>query len=136
VWRLPEGLARPPDERRKESDMEATTETMKPHKVTGLDLAFGGDMAKLLPKYDDIPEDFRRGRGDARKWIEFQQEWFFRGIKGAEFTPKAGIDKAEALAHLKAIQGSWEPKHEHKKAAVAWLASLWFDDIKLPASAK
>lgn len=105
---------------------------MKPQAVTGADVAFGGDMRKLMVPYESIPENFRRGRGEARKWVEFQQAWFFHGIKGAEFKPKAGIDQKAALSHLAAIQRSWDPPHEHKEACVAYLASLWFDDIVLP----
>lgn len=106
----------------------------KPTPVTGLDIAFGPrSLRTLLPAYDSIPEEFRRNRGEARKWIEFQQRWFFEGLpKGTEFVCKAGIDKNAALGHLKAIQSSFEPSHEHKQAGVAYLASLWFDDVRIP----
>jgi hypothetical protein len=113
--------------------MESTDRnTIKPQPVTGADLAFGGDMRKLMVPYESIPEDFRRGRGDARKWVRIQQEWFFRGLKGATFQAKDGIDEKAALRHLAAIQGSFEPKHEHKEACVAYLLSQWFHDVKLP----
>ncbi|TAK93776.1 hypothetical protein EPO05_06940, partial [Patescibacteria group bacterium] len=93
--------------------------------MSDLQVAFPASVADLMPAYDDIPEDFRRNRGEARPWIRFQQDWFFRGLPGAVFTPKDGIDKATAMRHLAVIQGSFEPKHEHKEAAVAYLASLW-----------
>lgn len=80
-----------------------------------------------MPKYADIPREFK-SRGN--KWSDFQAAWFFSGISNLKLTPKEGIDGKVAMRHLAAIQGSWEPKHEHKSAAVAYLASLWFDDIE------
>jgi hypothetical protein len=32
--------------------------------------------------------------------------------------------------HLKAIMGSFQPKHEHKTAGVAYLMSLWFEAVQ------
>ena len=88
-------------------------------------------MVKLLPKWDTIPDEFRRNRGT--KWNEIQSRWFYRGLpKETQFIPKEGIDVNIAIRHLKAIQGSFEPKHEHKEAGVAWLMSLWFEDIVIP----
>jgi hypothetical protein len=42
---------------------------------------------------------------------------------------KEGVDGNLAFRHLSAIQRSFTPKHEHKEAAVAYLASLWFEDV-------
>lgn len=99
--------------------------TFKPQEVSQAELAFGGDMAKLLPLYTQIPDEFKRGGG---KWNKLASTWFFRGIKNVVWTPKPGIDEGMALRHIKAILSSWEPKHEHKEAGVAYLLSLWFDD--------
>ena len=43
--------------------------------------------------------------------------------------PKEGVDTKKALRHVKAVLGSWEPKHEHKEAGVAFLLNEWFDDV-------
>lgn len=92
-------------------------------------------MRRLLPPYEEIPEDFRRERGESKKWHAIQSRWFFSGLPGnTEFKEKPGIDVNAALMHLGAIQGSFDPKHEHKQAAVAWLMSLWFDDVILPTA--
>lgn len=112
------------------------SDEIKPQVVSDVDLAFGGETRALMVPMESIPEDFRRDRGDARKWIKVQREWFYRGLKGAEFKPKDGIDTKTALRHLGAIQGSYEPKHEHKEACVAYLMSLWFDEIVLPAESR
>lgn len=95
----------------------------KPLTVSGLDVAFGPkDINTLMPAYASIPEEFKRMSG---YWPKWQAEWFFEGLKAMP-TPKAGIDLNTAMGHLAAIQRSFEPKHEHKAAAVAYLASIWF----------
>ena len=96
-----------------------------PKPVTDLDLAFGGRINELLPPYLDIPEDFKRDRSP---WNHWQREWFFNGLKEIP-KPLPGIDGDAAMRHLAAIQGSFAPKHEHKAAGVAYLASLWFQPI-------
>lgn len=98
--------------------------------IDGLQMALGADLTKdsLIPPYLDIPEEFRRERGDARPWLKIQSDWFFHGLKDkGEFVAKKDIDAGDAWSHLATIQGSWDPKHEHKMAAVAWLMSRWFE---------
>ncbi|MDF2652127.1 MAG: hypothetical protein K0Q73_7932 [Paenibacillus sp.] len=98
-----------------------------PIDVNGLDLAFGGDIKKLLPPWEEIPNDF--GIGKRNKWNEVVGTWFFRGLKNAQWKPKEGVDTKMALRHIGAILGSWEPKHEHKEAGCAYLLSKFFEDV-------
>jgi hypothetical protein len=106
----------------------------KPQKVDGLDMAFGGNMKNLLPPMLDLPEEFTSREN---KWHDIVSHWFFRGLPSTtKYTPKDGIDPNEALRHVGTIMGSFEPKHEHKTAACAWLLSLWFEDIVLPKEGK
>jgi len=105
-----------------------------PKQVTGADVVFGGRMNELLPQWKDIPEEFRRETATAKKWTDVVDTWFFCGLKNAQWKPKEGINQADALRHLKAIMGSFEPKHEHKTAAVAFLMSKWFDDVTYEAA--
>lgn len=102
-----------------------------PQAVDGIATVFGGDVDRLMPPMSEIPDEFHHGHTE---WNRVQQDWFFRGLKGAEWEPKDGIDLAAALRHLKAIQSSWAPKHEHKEAAVAYLMSLWFDAVTYEAA--
>lgn len=102
-----------------------------PIDVDKVDMVFGVGTARLMPDYADIPAEFKRAHG---KWCDFASTWFFKGLKGASFEPREGIDPAKALRHLRTIIGSFEPKHEHKEAAVAYLASLWFTDWTPSAS--
>lgn len=78
---------------------------------------------EILPPYSEIPDEFKRG---SNPWAEWQGEWFYSGLKKLP-TPKAGIDLDLAMKNLACVQGSFEPKHEHKQAGVAYLASLWFE---------
>ena len=97
--------------------------------VSALDMAFGGaggKLAELLPAYKDLPEEFTRHEG---KWHKVMSDWFYRGLKNAKWMPKPGVDTKKALAHIKTVLGSFEPKHEHKEAGVAFLLSEWFDDV-------
>lgn len=101
----------------------------QPHEVTTLDMAFGTAALQLMPPMSAIPEEFKRH--DGTKWNRFQAAWFFKGLRSTDVvTPRADVPASLAWRHLKAIQSSWEPKHEHKEAAVAWLASRWFADVE------
>jgi len=89
--------------------------------VSDVEIAFPAHVARLMPEYGSVSSE--------RTWLDFQADWFFSGLDAAKFFPKEGIDPEKALRHLKAIQGSFEPKHEHKEEAVAFLAGLWFDAV-------
>ncbi|WP_186191106.1 hypothetical protein [Burkholderia gladioli] len=93
-------------------------------KMTNLDVAFG--TVEGLPSYASIPDEFKRHGGT--KWNELFSKWFFGGLNSLSVTPKPGVDKDAALAHVRALMASFEPKHEHKEAGVAFLMSRYFDD--------
>lgn len=99
--------------------------TRLPIPVDKLDQAFGGKAMGILPKYSEIPEEFK-DMNQRHPWVEWQSSWFYTGLKRYP-KPKDGIDLKMAMANLACCQGSWEPKHEHKMAGVAYLASLWFE---------
>ena len=94
-----------------------------PTPVDDVTLAFPANIvATLMPAMRDIPRDYP----NADKWQTLTSHWFFQGLKGT-LVPKEGIDLTTAMRHIKAVLGSYEPKHEHKEAAVAYLMSRWFD---------
>ena len=99
---------------------------MKPQDVDEAELAFPGDTARLLPPWKDIPEEFKRHNGTV--WNKLVGDWFFCGLSEVKLVPKDGIDQKKAMRHLQTIMRSWEPKHEHKEAGVAYLLSQWFED--------
>lgn len=100
----------------------------KPKKVSDKEIAFGGDLTELLPDYKDIPREFKLLGGN--EWCNWQARWFFEGLDKDDVpTAKEGISFDDAMRHLSAIQSSFRPKHEHKCAGVAYLASLWFNPL-------
>jgi len=101
--------------------------------VSALDMAFGCKAMSLMPKYKDIPDDFKHGR---TKWNNLFSDWFFCGLASLKLTPKKGVDQKKALAHIKVIIGSFEPPHEHKEAGAAYLLSEWFEDAEWECAKK
>lgn len=99
----------------------------QPQQVKDAMVAFPANVTRLMPTEQEIPKEFTRS---GNTWVDFQQQWFFKGLRGAAFTMKPGVDQKAALRHLSTIQGSFEPRHEHKEAAVAYLASLWFEKVE------
>jgi hypothetical protein len=100
--------------------------------VSDLEMAFPADVEKLMPAWEEIPREFKYSfavRG-MNRWADIASDLFFHGLKGATFTPKPGIDTTKALRHIKAILGSFAPRHEHKEAAVAYLLSEWFESVE------
>lgn len=101
----------------------------KPKGADALAVAFPANVVgSLLPEWDEVPEEFnvqyRRGTGFA----SVVSDLFYKGGKLPQV--KKGIDQKKAYSQLRACIGSWEPKHEHKIAGVAYLMSLW---CELPA---
>lgn len=100
-----------------------------------VDVAFGN--IKHMPKYETLPADFKRHNGN--DYVKAVSSWFFSGAKptpdgliidGMKFSAKPGVDRMKALAAIKAVLGSYEPKHEHKEAACAFMLSEWFEKSK------
>lgn len=113
-----------------------------PTDINRTDIAFG--RIKHMPKYEDVPAEFkafmRRGQNP---FCDAVSHWFYSGAKGVPngveidgktFVAKPGVNAAQALGAIQAVLGSFEPKHEHKEAACAFMLSEWFD-LK-PESAK
>jgi hypothetical protein len=107
--------------------VKTKTDFSKPTRLDDIEVAFGANALDYMPPRDEIPEEFK---SSSNKWRKFQADWFFYGLLSHKDKVKKGIDATLAWQHLRMIQGSWDPKHEHKEEAVAYLASLWFDDIK------
>lgn len=96
--------------------------------VSDVDLAFPTSVKNMIPLYEDIPEEFKSMNN---KWSRIVSYWFFNGLsKNVEFHPKEGVDPEKAFNHIIYVMKSWEPKHEHKTAGVAFLLNEWFEDVK------
>lgn len=112
--------------------MTQVTDFSRPTEVNDVEMAFPANALDYMPERQvceaalkELPPE------QEKKWREFQYKWFFEGLsKRTKVSTKKGIDGKAAFRHLKVIQGSYTPSHEHKEAAVAYLASLWFKDVK------
>ena len=82
-----------------------------------------------MPKYDEIPEKFKEFNLN-NKWNKLFNDMFFSGLSELELKPKKGINEKTAWVHLRLWAGSFESKHNHKEAAFAYMASIWFEDVK------
>lgn len=103
------------------TDSRAAHPKMTPADVDAATAAFPGSIRHLMPSRAEL-NSYSSGWG--RRLFN---DWFYCGLKGIELAPKDGIDKARALRHIKAIMGSFEPKHEDKEAACALLFETWFE---------
>jgi hypothetical protein len=103
--------------------------TPEPQRVSDETMAFPERVMHLLPPHDAIPTDYV-----GREYFQrLQTRWFNVGLVDAEIPEvREGFNRNECLRHLSVLQRSFEPPHEHKCAAVAWLMSLWF---KVPGEA-
>lgn len=90
--------------------------------ITDVEVAFG--TIKLLPSFDEVPDEFKRGN-DYTKLLNH----LFSGqaLPEGEIVFREAFDDAAApallnrvvMAHLR----SFEPKHEHKIAGLGYLVS-------------
>jgi len=90
--------------------------------LTAADVAFPATVSHLMPKHGDIPRDHE----NRDLWRKLFNDWFYSGLTSLNLQPRAGVNETAALRHVKCVMGSYEPKHEHKTAAFAWLMSQWF----------
>jgi len=98
-----------------------------PVKIRDVDLAFPAHVVGiLLPKWEDMPEDFRRNHSE---WCHLANTWFACGLDPVPAV-KDEYDARDVWRHLKACMGSFELAHEHKIGGVGYLMSLWLKPIK------
>lgn len=130
----------------------ALTTPYAPVPVDKVRIAFpAAVIADLMPAEDEIPEEFWRDASgewvEAPKgwsgrvvdgqcwmthgWVAIANSWFSSGLPATvEFHMQDGIDGQTAFNHLRCILGSFEPGHQHKIAAVAFLLSQWCTSVE------
>lgn len=97
-----------------------------------------GVIGTLLPEWDLIPEEFKRGH---TRWHHLVAMWFGTAAghpdglpADAEFHAKPGLGGAEkAYTHIMTCLRSWDPRHQHKIAGCAWLAHCFFEKVVIPS---
>lgn len=106
---------------------EPITDFSKPTPATLIEIAFPAHGISRLPPYSQIPSEYKR---DGPSAVSFVNDLFYHGFQGAHTcVPRDGIVAGEALSHIAAIVGSYEPKHEHKIAGAAYLVALWLESF-------
>lgn len=105
----------------------ATTETEidmleVPKGLDAIDVVFG--VRPPLPAWDDIPGEFKCSRNE---YARVASSLFFNGGRLSDFglTIKDELDDGDVMRALRACLGSFDPKHEHKEAGVAYMLSQW-----------
>jgi hypothetical protein len=100
--------------------MAAHTPDMPVPEINDIELVFG--TTKALPKYEDVPEEFKRG---SNLYVRAVSGLFFHGGLLSEYGLKVrdGLDALNVHRAISAHLCSWEPKHEHKEAGVALMLS-------------
>lgn len=100
----------------------------QPQEISAALRAFPASVRDLMPAYDAIPEEFKGGGTD---WNKFISSWFFTGWpQDRQLIMRDDVNGELAYLHISTILRSFEPKHEHKEAACAWLLSRWFEAIR------
>lgn len=108
------------------------TQWAKPKPVSDLILAFSANViGEYLPLETEIPDDFYQCGNQYNRIVS---KIFFGSTNGWDFLLKDGIDLTAFSRHIKVCLGSFEPKHEHKIAGVAYLFPLWCEEIREPGS--
>lgn len=97
-----------------------------PVEISDVELAFPAHALDFMPAMEDIPEEFG---SFSNPWAKFVSTWFAFGLGRFSFIPTEGVDPNMAFRQLSAIMGSYQPQHEHKTAAVAYLSSVWMESL-------
>lgn len=111
---------------------EAAAKATTPKPVTALKVGshtfpvFDGATAAFGARLQDYPP--MSAVPEVRK--EFRNAFstlFFKGGKLADFglSIKPGLDRDQVMTALRSLMSSFDPKHEHKEAVVAWCLSEW-----------
>ncbi len=105
----------------------------QPTPVSDIEVAFPTEALKLMPSMEEIPKEFKLYPGGY--YNKLFSEWFYKGISRDRLPAKDGVDQSTAIRHLLCVIGSFEPQHEHKAAAAAYLMSLWIEPLSVPDEA-
>ncbi len=76
-----------------------------PANIDEVTQVFPAHVLDLMPKMEDIPEEFRHGN---TPWDRLFSAWFFCGLSKLELTLAEGIDKDKALRHDSSVDRVFE----------------------------
>lgn len=101
--------------------MELATSFEKPAVLQTSVVSFPDSIEHLVPKFEDIPDEFKDPMGP---WMQFYQYWQWPGFSEQPLVKK-GLNSLQVWRHLSVINRSIELRRDHKSAAFAYLASKW-----------
>lgn len=105
----------------------------KPTEVDYVTFAFPTQViGDYLPLVEEIPKEFDMYKPDpvvAKHWVDLANGIFFGAFRELWYSEREGIDLHLAQRHISVVLRSFQPKHEHKVAGVAYLMSLWFSAV-------
>lgn len=87
--------------------------------ITDVDQAFGS--TKLLPPFDQIPAEFRQSQNIYHRIASSM--FYGTDMPDGEVTIHEGFGQDNMVKCIRAHLCSFEPKHEHKMAGVAFMIS-------------
>jgi hypothetical protein len=95
----------------------------RPKTVPDVQFAFPAYIiGTLITEWDDLPDEFRNRTSG---YEELAGHACFNNVGFRSDSLLEGIDIELANRQLNAIARSFQPKHQHKEAAIAYLLSLW-----------
>ena len=106
---------------------------MKPEiiELSDADIAFPAHViGRVIPVWEEIPSEYK---DENHPYSKLAARIFFGQAKEEfiDLEPRDGIDTTKAVRMIKAALGSFEPKHEHKIAGVAYLFDTFFEKCEL-----
>src|SRR5690606_33683124 len=111
------------------------TDWSQPQTVTDVELAFPAHVVgTLLPEWEDIPESYRLLYA-IDPLVNLADRLFALYTAGRPFDTGSGLvltadlDPELVARPVEAVLRSFEPRHEHKIAGVAFLSGQWFHDL-------
>lgn len=94
-----------------------------PIPVSDVTLAFPANViGVLIPEWGDLPQVFQDRMSGYEKLANYA---CFHSVELKPEALKPSIDATTATRQLSAVVRSFELKHEHKEAGLAYLLSLW-----------
>jgi len=94
-----------------------------PVEVNDATLVFPAGIPNLLPPAKELPLEFVDESYNL--WKEIASSFIYGTELKQDLRILPSLDSKTAQRHIQSIVGSFEPKHEYKEAAVAFLLSKW-----------
>lgn len=112
---------------------------MNPTIVDKVDLAYPANVKHLMPTVGNEPayKGYRENWHHRTTWgFKLFNDLFYNGVEGLALMPKDGVNPEHAMNHILCILRSFQPSHEDKTAACAFLLEHWFESATWTARKK